>query len=109
MNDKTFEEMVKQSKMTDRNPHDPMWHSEVPTNSVRKVWFLDVQWSDCPEFVEDEVRQLWDDFGLGNDHYIYRFTTGEDEEGTFNYPMIAKWLKYKGVPDGETVIIHWWW
>lgn len=76
-------------------------------NSVRKVWYFDVQWSDCPEYVEDEVRQLWTDRELGNDCYIAKVDL--DEELFSEYPRIYYWLKHKGVGEGEQVIIHWWW
>lgn len=76
-------------------------------NSVYKIWFFDVQWSDCPSFVEDEVRTLWQDFGYGNDNYIY--TTTLDEELFEECPNIYYWLKLKGVNGGEKVVVHWWW
>ena len=76
-------------------------------NSVRKVWFFDVQWSDCPKSVESEVREIWSSHGLGNDYYIYR--TDLDEELFENYPRVYFWLKHKGVAEGERVIVHWWW
>ena len=32
------------------------------------------------------------------------------DEGLFeDYPKIYLWCKYKGVQEGEQVIIHWWW
>lgn len=77
------------------------------TNSVRKVWFFDVQWSDCPKSVENEVREIWSDRGLGNDYYVYK--TDLDEELFENYPRVYFWLKHKGVSEGEKVIVHWWW
>lgn len=78
-----------------------------PNSSVKKVWFLDAQWSDLPQEIEDEVRQLWSDYELGNDNYI---AEREVNEGLFEeYPKIYLWCKYKGIPENETVIIHWWW
>lgn len=76
-------------------------------DSVSKRWFFDAQWSDCPDFVEDEVRHLWGDYGLGNDNYIVKREL--DEELFQEYPNIYFWLKHKGVQQGEEVIIHWWW
>lgn len=75
--------------------------------SVTKKWFFDVQWSDCPEEVEKEVRQSWRDYELGNDFFFWKATLDEDlfEE----YPAIYFWLEHKGVPKGEEVLIHWWW
>ena len=76
-------------------------------NSVKKVWFFDVQWSDCPQEVAEEVRHVWHNMELGNDYYIYK--TEVDLELFEEYPRIYYWLKYKGVNEGEPVIIHWWW
>lgn len=76
-------------------------------DSVSKVWFFDVQWSDCPDFVESEVRHLWEEYELGNDNYIIQ---KELDDELFNtYPNIYYWLMHKGVGNGEKVIIHWWW
>lgn len=79
---------------------------EAP-NSVSKVYFFDVQWSDCPIFVYEEVRQIWIDYDLGNDYYIYK--TQLDSELLESYPRVYSWLKHKGVKEDERVIIHWWW
>lgn len=75
--------------------------------SVYKVWYFDVQWSDCPKTVEKEVVSLWQDMEFGNDHYMYK--TDVDEELFEQYPCIYFWLKHKGVQDTEKVIVHWWW
>lgn len=81
--------------------------SESTPKSLTKRWFFDVQWSDCPEFVENEVRHLWVNNELGNDHYIYKAVL--DKELFDRYPNIYYWLKYSGVAEGEKVLIHWWW
>lgn len=91
--------------------------------SARQQWVLDVQWSDAPAEVIEEVRKLWRERELGNDSYIYKF--GEEawswdsrwsdfQEGTDNevptrYPAIQQWLLDNNVPFGEDVWIHWWW
>jgi hypothetical protein len=92
--------------------------------SVRKQWVLDVQWSDCPKDVEEEVKKIWrDDDRLSNDVCISKYY---DEDWTWDsrnsdfdeenhtqsdtrYPAIEKWLLKNGVPFGEEVWIHWWW
>lgn len=77
------------------------------SNSVYKKWFFDVQWSDCPSSVEEEVRSSWRDHELGNDNYFWAATLGTV---LFQqYPKIYFWLKHKGVTEDEQVIIHWWW
>lgn len=78
-----------------------------PHDSVRKVYFFDVQWSDCPLFVYEEVKQLWRYMSLGNDDYMYK--TKLDDSLFENYPRIYLWLKHKSVQENEEVIIHWWW
>lgn len=93
----TFEEMMKNSNKG----------NDQDKPSVRKVWFFDVQWSDCPEFVEEEVILLWRKYKLGNDCYIFKFKV--DSADALAYPYINGWLKHKGVKDEELVIIHYWW
>lgn len=79
----------------------------VPNSSVRKVHLFDVQWSDTPEFVLEEVKQMWCDYNLSNDNYIYK--TNLDNNLFKTYPRIYFWLKHKKVKEDEEVIIHWWW
>ena len=76
--------------------------------AVRKVWFLDAQWSDCPIEVEDEVKKLWSDYDLGNDNYILKYS---HKWHGLDYPIIAQYIKEQipNLPDDEEVIIHWWW
>jgi hypothetical protein len=73
-------------------------------NCIKQVTLFDVQWSNCPVEVEEEVKKLWADNELGNDRYIFQWV-GEDhiEE---NYPIIAEYLKNRGITE---CIIHWWW
>ena len=90
--------------------------------SVRKQWVLDVQWSDAPQDVIEEVRQYWiDDDRMYNDVCIWKF----EEEWSWNqnhpewkegetvfeteYPAIERWLSANDVPHGSLVWIHWWW
>jgi hypothetical protein len=80
---------------------------DVVPKSIQKVWFFDVQWSDCPEFVEAEVSEIWSIMGLGNDNFMYTCTF--DKKLFEKYPNIYYWLKYSGVTENEKVIIHWWW
>lgn len=76
-------------------------------DSVTKVWYFDVQWSDCPVEVEEQVIQVWEDYELGNDRYMFKCNL--DEELFEEYPAIYFWLEHKGVQKGEKVIVHWWW
>lgn len=76
-------------------------------NSVQKVWFFDVQWSDCPKRVAAEVQEMWGVYELRNDDCIVK--TILDENLFEEYPNVYFWLLHKGVSLGEKVIIHWWW
>lgn len=88
--------------------YDSKWGKEPNgKNSVFKKWFFDVQWSDCPDEVQEEVIESWRDYELGNDRYFWTATL--DEELFETYPRIYFWLEHKGVPKGEEVIVHWWW
>lgn len=80
---------------------------EVLPKSLKKVWFFDVQWSDCPTFVEQEVIDIWKKMSLSNDHCFYKCVF--NEELFHQYPNIYFWLKYSGVPENESVLINWWW
>jgi hypothetical protein len=78
-----------------------------PKDQLKKVWFLDAQVDQCPDIVVNEVRDMWTDYSLGNDNYFVKREV--DEELKDDYPAVYHWLKYQGVPEGETVHIHWWW
>jgi hypothetical protein len=80
---------------------------DVPTDGrecIQAVNFFDVQWSNCPVEVEDEVKRLWRDYELGNDNYFFKWGECDEEEDT--YPIIAKYLKSRGITKCH---IHWWW
>jgi len=71
---------------------------------------FEVQWSNCPVEVADEVKRLWkEDDRLGNDAYYYSWesdeTDGEDSDIN-RYPIIAAYLKSQGITE---CLIHWWW
>lgn len=86
----------------------PLDGTVIPeSNSVYKIWFFDVQWSDCPKSVEKEVVSAWHLRELGNDDYMWQVNL--DEELFEEYPRTYFWLKHKGVPENEKVVIHWWW
>ena len=101
------------------------------TKAVRKVYLLDVQWSDCPVEVEEQVKKLWVWAELGNDKYIFK-TSIEDLEyfhdNVENYNLkeydvsigemvtkplyfnaIIQLLKERKVGRKDTVVIHYWW
>ncbi len=98
---------------------------------LRKVWFLDAQWSTCPIEVENQVKDLWRLLSLGNDHYMIK-TSLEDlteyEEDDVEVEAwddaqskwstkrlrtnaILQWLREQApdIKDDEQIVIHWWW
>jgi hypothetical protein len=105
-------------------------HLGVPMPSaISQVTVFNAQWTDCPVEVEAEIRKLWRNFELGNDHYYFNWCReevwgceatgemGEDEDGeevevTIDktlaelYPVIDEYLMSQGV---EKCLIHWWW
>lgn len=126
--------MVKYSGKTSSFHH--KWHDtpnpEGVEQGLRKVWFLDAQWADCPIEVEHEVRDLWNLYGLGNDNYIIDTNLAElksmrdnpdeysleiekyiENEGykkfICKFDYLIDYIESKGIEDNDQVIIHWWW
>lgn len=110
------------------------WNPEQPNDldtkaGLRKVWFLDAQWSTCPVEVENQVKDLWNYHELGNDRYILKISVNdlleiEAAEPTINkyfsnpsrredvvlkVDYVIQYIREHGIPDDEQVIIHWWW
>lgn len=101
----TFLNLIKDEQCTYQTTRDD---TQLPKkDSVYKTWFFDVQWSDCPVSIQDEVRILWDRHNLGNDLFCIKQKLSDH---FFEYyPLTYMWLKHKGVSEGETFVIHWWW
>jgi hypothetical protein len=74
------------------------------SDCIKAVNLFDVQWSNCPVEVEEEVKKLWRDNELGNDQYIYKWDGGDSDPET--YPIIGDYLKSRGITE---CLIHWWW
>jgi hypothetical protein len=87
---------------------DSLWE-KAPKNHgeecIRNVKFSDAQWSNCPVEVETEVKKMWRDWELGNDHYIIKWDWDLEED----YPIVSEFLKSKGLTEKDEIIIHWWW
>lgn len=85
------------------------------------VRLLNVQWTNCPVEVEDQVRNIWRREELGNDNSYYRTSLSdidqcieydsEDEPiHPVNWQLLKDFLISKGVTDPkEEILIHWWW
>ncbi len=105
---------------------------EGEESGLRKVWFLDAQWSDCPIEVEEQVKDMWRFWDCGNDKYIIKTSvedlleTIESYEGDGPYmrklvdgewtdkhvlkvDYVIQYIRSYGIADDERVIIHWWW
>lgn len=116
------------------------WEKKDISNVVgglRKIWFLDAQWSTCPIEVESQVEDLWRLHELGNDQYILKTSVNDLLEygdntlverwinpepgrnfqagvnGWVEQPLkvdaIIQYIREHNIPDDEAVIIHWWW
>lgn len=91
---------------------------------LRKVWFLDAQWSTCPREVEAQVKALWRVMELSNDVCIIKASVNEllEMEGQevkelvdhewksvpLKLDYVIQYIREHGIPDDELVIIHWW-
>lgn len=108
--------------------HDPS--ADLPENTVaglRKVWLLDAQWSTCPIEVENQVKDLWRLWKLGNDQSIIKTSVIELleleeatveswnaekvawEEKPLDVTYIIQYIREHGIADDDLVIIQWWW
>jgi hypothetical protein len=105
--------------------------TEEDKKCLTKVNFLDVQWSTCPVEVENQVKELWTEYDLGNDHSFIKTSINELKEiaGDVEYEedpeevevdfepiktietnAIIQYLIEQGITDhDEVIIIHWWW
>lgn len=75
---------------------------------IKKVFV--VESDKCPETVEFEINELWQDMDLGNDYFYYPWfweTYFEDETPMGErYPNILEFLYDNGVNKGEEILIH---
>ena len=78
----------------------------MKNSDIRNITVLEFDYEITPPEVQKEIRNLWQDFELGNDHYIHKWCPEYLDEG--DYPEIHKYLHDQGVADKE-VWIHWWW
>jgi len=92
-------------------PNDPI--PEDTPKSLSKVFYLDVQWSDCPVEVEKDVKKLWKSYNLGNDYYFLKLSIKDLVDMTFDKNLtldyLIQYLREQNLPENEKVIIHWWW
>lgn len=70
---------------------------------IQTETIFEVQWTNCPVEVAEEVKKLWRDNEFGNDHY---YASWNSEEMSEDYPIITEFLKSQGV---TKCLIHYWW
>lgn len=109
-------------------PNPPEENTEA---GLRKVWYLDAQWSTCPIEVELQVKDLWRLMELGNDHYMIKTSIQDlleyeandvdveqwnDEKSKWGKVKlktnaIVQWIREQApeMNEDELIIIHWWW
>lgn len=73
---------------------------------LRLQLVFDVQLSNCPYELKEEIHKLWRDYHLGNDKFFYHWTDEEDNGDCIIYPLIAEYLRARDVRD---CWIHYWW
>lgn len=89
------------------------WHNtpnpEDVNKGFRKVWLLDAQWSDCPIEVENEVKDLWDDYECGNDKYVIKSSLSLLIEQ--KRLVLVQYVQEQcpNIEENELILIHWWW
>lgn len=120
--------------------HSDWEEKPMPTtteSAISSVTLIEAQWSSMPVEVEEEVRYLWNCYGLGNDSH-YLSTTLEElrsdaEEGvqyksfeksgkfvgnyesshyvtrTSNLPYLLDYLVKQNISEKQPLLIHWWW
>ena len=69
---------------------------------------LELQWSDCPQEVIDEVREIWKDRArnLINDNSYMSIEEDWDEEFGEYMPALRDYLRSNGITN---CLVHWWW
>ncbi len=70
---------------------------------IKQVTVFEVQWTNCPVEVKEEVKRLWKNCEFGNDYFYYNWEAIEDSD---SYPLIHEYLSSRGVTE---CLIHWWW
>ncbi len=80
---------------------------------IRPATLFDVQWSNCPIEVSDQVSELWVDKELRNDISVYFWNSYGEVDGkevlsedAEQYPVIHHYLTQRGIK--ECIIYYWW-
>lgn len=91
---------------------------------LNQVYLLEVQWTDCPEDVKQDVRDLWNYREFGNDHYYYRWDIDDEEKALaeneeyvleyaksedYKYPECKALKAFLASKNIRECLIHYWW
>lgn len=86
--------------------------------AIVEMTVFNVQWSECPVEVENEVQKLWKwqdgdlkngsyyDWNRDNEYWDERHEDESDMTMKDAFPLIDEYLMSKGVTKCK---IHWWW
>lgn len=79
--------------------------------SFRNVTVLDASGPDVPIEVYEAIRDLWKDYGFGNDYYYVPWYADDDcAHGENKYQVITDYITNMGEnPNDGNVLIHFWW
>lgn len=86
--------------------------------AIKQVILVSAQWSDMPEEVVEEVRNLWRNCQYGNDNYYYNWINedwlaaeGDEDYESYigSYPKIARYLRDNGLSEKDHILINYWW
>lgn len=83
----------------------------VPSNGgFERVWCLDVYPTrKCiPRNLYEEVRQLWQEYALGNDYFYVKVCIHDYKDCC---PIITEYIKehIPGISEDEEVLVRFWW
>ena len=76
-------------------------------NAIQNVKVIEATWSDIPEDAEEVIKNIWEEYGFGNDVYYFSVTLNEIKENS-DYKPLSDWLKGKVEPT-EPLLLHYWW
>jgi hypothetical protein len=88
--------------------------SDIP--AIKDVKVVEATWTDLPQEVRDDIRQLWQDYEYGNDHFYHSWSIEHHDAwdtewnlipDEFLYPELRAYMVDNDLPEGT--LIHFWW
>jgi hypothetical protein len=82
--------------------------------ALTQQWVLEATWTDIPDDVNYEIRDIWENQEFGNDDYYYQWSDADKEgpwygEGKLLKEMYPKLASYLAERDVSSCLIHYWW